>query len=145
MKSAVTKNTSEKSINNILDYVGGEGKVSSNWYSETRRRLNLCFWFQHAAKAPKVSLETLEAFYSATMDALQEAKNDVSFFSSLYPCVFAISGIRAHLILPPSQRLSVKCNLKLAKLWLERKEYVRLKSVSYLHANMCHPLMAIYK
>lgn len=36
------------------------------------------FSIQHASKAPKVGLETLEAFYSATMDALQDAKNDVS-------------------------------------------------------------------
>lgn len=78
----MTKNVSEKSINNILDYVGGEGK--------------------HASRAPQVSLETLEAFYNATMAALEEAKND---------------------------RLSVKCNLKLAKLWLERKEYGRLRQV----------------
>ncbi|KAJ9100487.1 hypothetical protein QFC21_003526 [Naganishia friedmannii] len=92
VKTAVTKNTSEKSINNILDYVGGEGK--------------------HAAKAPKVSLETLEAFYSATMDALQEAKND---------------------------RLSVKCNLKLAKLWQERKEYTRLKSTLKALHQACEP------
>lgn len=49
-----------------------------------------------------MSLETLEAFYNATMAALEEAKND---------------------------RLSVKCNLKLAKLWLERKEYGRLRQV----------------
>jgi hypothetical protein len=44
------------------------------------------FSYQHAAKAPKVSLETLEAFYSATMDALQEAKNDVCpfFFMLLF-------------------------------------------------------------
>lgn len=38
---------------------------------------------QHASKAPKVGLETLEAFYSATMDALQEAKNDVSLLPVL--------------------------------------------------------------
>ncbi|KAJ9096561.1 hypothetical protein QFC20_006419 [Naganishia adeliensis] len=92
VKTAVTKNVSEKSINNILDYVGGEGK--------------------HASKAPKVGLETLEAFYSATMDALQEAKND---------------------------RLSVKCNLKLAKLWLERKEYGQLKSTLKALHQACEP------
>lgn len=36
------------------------------------------------------------------------------------------------------QRLSVKCNLKLAKLWLERKEYGRLKSVSSVAKVFSH-------
>ncbi|KAJ9108254.1 hypothetical protein QFC19_002502 [Naganishia cerealis] len=110
VKSAVTKNVSEKSINNILDYVGGEGKVKVN---RSRK--------QHAAKAPKVGLETLEAFYSATMDALQEAKNDLT---------------RLYWV---TQRLSVKCNLKLAKLWLERKEYTRLKSTLKALHQACEP------
>jgi len=29
LQSAVTRNYADKSINNILDYVGGEGKVRS--------------------------------------------------------------------------------------------------------------------
>jgi len=44
----------------------------------------------------------LEKFYQATKDALEEAKNE---------------------------RLSVKTNLKLAKLWLDLKEYVRLSKL----------------
>ncbi|KDQ63032.1 hypothetical protein JAAARDRAFT_120393 [Jaapia argillacea MUCL 33604] len=73
-KSAVTRNYSEKSINGILDYVGG-------------------------GKGGNVDVDVLERFYQVTKDALVEAKND---------------------------RLSVKTNLKLAKLWLDRKEYGRL-------------------
>ncbi|KAK1925355.1 endopeptidase [Papiliotrema laurentii] len=91
-KSNVTRNYAEKSINNILDYVGGEGK--------------------HANISPKVPLDTLEAFYSATKVACDEAKNE---------------------------RLSTKCNLKLAKLWLDRKEYGRLHPIlASLHAT-CAP------
>jgi COP9 signalosome complex subunit 2 len=83
-KSAVTRNYSEKSINGILDYVGG-------------------------GKGGPVDVETLEKFYSATKRALVEAKNE---------------------------RLSVKTNLKLAKLWLDRKEYSRLaKLIRALHAS----------
>lgn len=74
-KSAVTRNYSEKTINNILDYVGG-------------------------GKGGKVEVDVLEKFYEATRTALKEAKNE---------------------------RLSVKTNLKLAKLWLDRGEYSRLK------------------
>ncbi|RSH79148.1 uncharacterized protein EHS24_001186 [Apiotrichum porosum] len=91
-QTAVTRNYADKTINNILDYVGGEGK--------------------HAAISPKVSLDTLEAFYEATRIACDEAKNE---------------------------RLSTKSNLKLAKLWLDRKEYARLAPVlKGLHAT-CEP------
>ncbi|KAH9949376.1 PCI domain-containing protein [Amylocystis lapponica] len=81
-KSAVTRNYSEKTINGILDYVGG-------------------------GKGGPVEVDVLEQFYQATKAALIEAKNE---------------------------RLSVKTNLKLAKLWLDRKEYTRLaKLIRDLH------------
>ncbi|KAH9897943.1 PCI-domain-containing protein [Cubamyces lactineus] len=76
-KSAVTRNYAEKTINGILDYVGG-------------------------SKSGPVEVEILERFYEATKAALAEAKND---------------------------RLSAKTNLKLAKLWLDRKEYGRLQKI----------------
>lgn len=56
--------------------MGGEGKVRS-------RRVD-CVVFvahaasQHANRAPKVSLDTLENFYEATRIACEEAKNEVS-------------------------------------------------------------------
>ncbi|KAF5384946.1 hypothetical protein D9615_001144 [Tricholomella constricta] len=82
-KSAVTRNYSEKSINGILDYVGG-------------------------GKGGAVEVDVLEKFYQATKKALEDAKNE---------------------------RLSAKTNLKLAKLWLDRKEYTRLsKLIRDLHA-----------
>ncbi|KAI0778645.1 PCI-domain-containing protein [Trametes elegans] len=76
-KSAVTRNYAEKTINSILDYVGGN-------------------------KSGPVEVDILERFYEATKAALAEAKND---------------------------RLSAKTNLKLAKLWLDRKEYGRLQKI----------------
>jgi COP9 signalosome complex subunit 2 len=51
-KSAVTRNYSEKSINGILDYVGG-------------------------GKGGSIEVDILEKFYQATKDALVEAKNEV--------------------------------------------------------------------
>jgi hypothetical protein len=51
-KSAVTRNYSEKSINGILDYVGG-------------------------GKGGAVEVDVLEKFYQATRKALEEAKNEV--------------------------------------------------------------------
>ncbi|TFY68581.1 hypothetical protein EVJ58_g909 [Rhodofomes roseus] len=51
-KSAVTRNYSEKTINGILDYVGG-------------------------GKGGPVEVDVLEKFYQATKAALQEAKNEV--------------------------------------------------------------------
>ena len=52
-KSAVTRNYSEKTINGILDYVGG-------------------------GKGGVVEVEVLERFYAVTNEALEEAKNEVS-------------------------------------------------------------------
>ncbi|CAG8558179.1 912_t:CDS:2 [Paraglomus brasilianum] len=72
-KSAVTRNYSEKSINNILDFISSSQ--------------DMIF---------------MENFYSTTLAALEEAKNE---------------------------RLWVKTNLKLAKLWLDRKEYTRLNKI----------------
>ena len=48
----MTRNYSEKSINGILDYVGG-------------------------GKGGPIEVDTLEKFYQATKDALVEAKNEV--------------------------------------------------------------------
>lgn len=77
-KSAVTRNYSEKSLNNILDYISNSKDTAF-----------------------------MEDFYSTTLSNLAEAKND---------------------------RLWLKTNLKLAKLWLDRKEYSRLnKSLRELH------------
>ncbi|EJD45749.1 PCI-domain-containing protein [Auricularia subglabra TFB-10046 SS5] len=82
-KSAVTRNYSEKSINGILDYVGGASKTG-------------------AIKTQNVDVDVLEKFYEATRAALGESKND---------------------------RMLIKTNLKLAKLWLDRKEYGRLGKI----------------
>uniref|UniRef100_A0A1D1YX05 COP9 signalosome complex subunit 2 n=1 Tax=Anthurium amnicola TaxID=1678845 RepID=A0A1D1YX05_9ARAE len=79
-KSAVTRNYSEKSINNILDFISSSQDMAF-----------------------------MEEFYSTTLNALEEAKNE---------------------------RLWVKTNLKLAKLWLDRKEYNRLnKILRQLHTS----------
>ena len=53
-KSAVTRNYSEKTINGILDYVGG-------------------------GKGGVVEVDVLERFYAVTNEALEEGKNEVSF------------------------------------------------------------------
>ncbi|KAI7868604.1 PCI domain-containing protein [Spinellus fusiger] len=73
IKSSVTRNYSEKSINNILDYVSTADNMSF-----------------------------MERFYETTLESLFESKNE---------------------------RLRVKTNLKLAKLWLDRKEYGRLNKI----------------
>ncbi|KAH6562944.1 hypothetical protein BASA50_000200 [Batrachochytrium salamandrivorans] len=79
-RTAVTRNYSEKSINNILDFVSSSQDMAF-----------------------------LESFYSITLADLEESKND---------------------------RLWVKTNLKLAKLWLDRQEYPRLtKIIRQLHVS----------
>lgn len=54
----------------------------------------------------------MEAFYDVTKRALEEAKNE---------------------------RLSVKTDLKLARLWLARKEWTRLGKVSWQSGTESHP------
>ncbi|KAK9474948.1 PCI domain-containing protein [Dipodascopsis tothii] len=72
-KSAVTRNYSEKSLNNILEYASSSTDTAF-----------------------------MEEFYATTLTALEEAKNE---------------------------RLWLKTNLKLAKLWLDRREYGRLSKI----------------
>lgn len=59
-KSAVTRNYSEKTINGILDYVGG-------------------------GKNGDIEVDILEKFYQATKNALLEAKNEVGLSDSFPP------------------------------------------------------------
>ncbi|CAE6526115.1 unnamed protein product [Rhizoctonia solani] len=92
-RSAVTRNYSEKTINGILDYIGGQKPLKKG-----QKKANTV-----------VSVEILEKFYEVTKSVLIETKNE---------------------------RLSTKINLKLAKLWLDRKEYTRLMHViSELHRS----------
>ena len=83
VKSAVTRNYSEKSINNMLDFIE-KGADNEEAY------------------------RCMEKFYSLTLDSFQSSNNE---------------------------RLWLKTNIKLAKLWLERKEYSALaRKVRDLHA-----------
>jgi COP9 signalosome complex subunit 2 len=82
VKSAVTRNYSEKSINNMLDYIE---KGSDD---------------QRAGKC-------MEEFYSLTLNSFQSTNNE---------------------------RLWLKTNVKLAKLWLDKKDYTQLsKKLRELH------------
>ena len=101
IKSAVTRNYSEKCINNIMDFVSGS--ASQNF-------------------------SLLQEFYQTTLRALEEAKNEVKFVA-LYekkklcaerffiPFLFAV------------QRLWFKTNLKLCKIWFDMGEYGRMSKV----------------
>ncbi|KAJ4358409.1 uncharacterized protein N0V89_002991 [Didymosphaeria variabile] len=82
VKSAVTRNYSEKSINNMLDFI------------------------EKAAEDPE-AYRCMERFYALTLDTFQSTNNE---------------------------RLWLKTNIKLARLWLERKEYRQLtEKVRELH------------
>ncbi|CCX06312.1 Similar to COP9 signalosome complex subunit 2; acc. no. Q5B3U7 [Pyronema omphalodes CBS 100304] len=73
IKSAVTRNYSEKSINNMLDYISSSNDTED--------------------------MPCMEKFYDLTLNAFTGTNNE---------------------------RLWLKTNIKLAKLWLDRKEYARL-------------------
>ena len=83
MKSAVTRNYAEKSINNMLDFIekGAEDEAA---------------------------YQCMEKFYSKTLDSFHSTNNE---------------------------RLWLKTNIKLARLWLDRKQYPQLvKKLRDLHA-----------
>ncbi|KAJ5613758.1 COP9 signalosome subunit 2 [Penicillium herquei] len=83
-KSAVTRNYSDKSINNMLDYIE-KGSDDAQAY------------------------QCMEEFYSLTLQSFQNTNNE---------------------------RLWLKTNIKLAKLWLDRKEYTQLtKKMRELHRS----------
>ncbi|GAA97468.1 uncharacterized protein L969DRAFT_604511 [Mixia osmundae IAM 14324] len=64
----------------------------------------------YVSASPDIDLATMQQFYEATLVSLAESKNE---------------------------RLRTKTNVKLAKLWLDRKEYAQLtKSVRELHASV---------
>ncbi|KAL8710228.1 MAG: hypothetical protein Q9220_005159 [cf. Caloplaca sp. 1 TL-2023] len=82
VKSAVTRNYSEKSINNVLDFIE-KGSDDDEAY------------------------HCMEKFYSLTLESFQSTNNE---------------------------RLWLKTNIKLARLWLDRKQYTELvKKVRDLH------------
>lgn len=84
VKSAVTRNYSEKSINNMLDFIE-KGSDDAKAY------------------------HCMERFYSQTLESFQSTNNE---------------------------RLWLKTNIKLARLWLDRREYAQLlKKVRDLHRS----------
>ncbi|EFR02590.1 COP9 signalosome complex subunit 2 [Nannizzia gypsea CBS 118893] len=88
VKSAVTRNYSEKSINNMLDYI----EKSSD---------------------DEKAYHCMEKFYSLTLESFQNTNNE---------------------------RLWLKTNIKLAKLWLDKKEYAQLsKKLKELHKACQRP------
>ncbi|KAI4258907.1 MAG: hypothetical protein LQ352_001020 [Teloschistes flavicans] len=88
VKSAVTRNYSEKSINNMLDFIE-KGADDDKAY------------------------HCMEKFYSHTLESFQSTNNE---------------------------RLWLKTNIKLARLWLDRREYTELvKKVRELHQACQRP------
>ncbi|PUU76408.1 PCI domain-domain-containing protein [Tuber borchii] len=87
IRSAVTRNYSEKSLNNMLDFISSSNDEDDMPY--------------------------MERFYDMTLAAFQGTNNE---------------------------RLWLKTNIKLAKLWLDRKEYARLqKNIRLLHKACQRP------
>lgn len=101
IKSAVTRNYSEKCINNIMDFVSGS--ASQNF-------------------------SLLQEFYQTTLRALEEAKNEVWCCPHLKPLTLFINSWWDLLSLI-MQRLWFKTNLKLCKIWFDMGEYGRMSKV----------------
>jgi hypothetical protein len=123
-KSAVTRNYSERSINGILDYVGDGGKKGKGRKAA------------EAAKGNEVDVEVLQRFYEVTKASMEDARNDVCPNIELLWWPNGLSSCA-------TQRLSLKTNLKLAKLWLDRREYSRLAKVACFAFDMIFRLYII--
>lgn len=73
IKSAVTRNHSEKSINSILDYISTSKNVLFISQVPTIIFIQHLILFQ---------MELLQDFYETTLDALKDAKNDRLWFKT---------------------------------------------------------------
>lgn len=107
IKSAVTRNHSEKSINSILDYISTSRNVSislnKNKNITKLYKLYLIIFFHN------FQMELLQDFYETTLEALKDAKND---------------------------RLWFKTNTKLGKLYYDRGDFNKLaKILKQLHQS----------
>ncbi|XP_076354618.1 COP9 signalosome complex subunit 2-like isoform X3 [Tachypleus tridentatus] len=112
IKSAVTRNYSEKSINSILDYISTSKQSVSSYHTREKHQSlqNPQIQLQKIPVLPFISkMELLQEFYETTLEALKDAKND---------------------------RLWFKTNTKLGKLYFDRYEYVKLaKILKQLHQS----------
>ena len=73
IKSAVTRNHSEKSINSILDYISTSKQVRPIFFQVT---ISVSFIFI-------LQMELLQNFYETTLDALRDAKNERLWFKTM--------------------------------------------------------------
>lgn len=107
IKSAVTRNYSEKCINNIMDFISGSAGQN---------------------------FSLLQEFYQTTLKALEEAKNEVKnlFHLNLASNIVICEKIHLSSFL---QRLWFKTNLKLCKIWFDIGEYGRMSKVSFSECN----------
>lgn len=100
IKSAVTRNHSEKSINSILDYISTSKNVSGFDAPTNHWRLTKILMF--CSIDCGLQMELLQNFYETTLDALKDAKND---------------------------RLWFKTNTKLGKLYFDRNDFGKLQKI----------------
>ncbi|XP_043933521.1 COP9 signalosome complex subunit 2 isoform X2 [Protopterus annectens] len=119
IRSAVTRNYSEKSINSILDYISTskQAEFVKVWrtsqlkyaalqsvfpYSSTQRKRRRVTSEKCVPVKEPCEMDLLQEFYETTLEALKDAKND---------------------------RLWFKTNTKLGKLYLEREEFGKLQKI----------------
>uniref|UniRef100_A0A8C6DEF5 COP9 signalosome subunit 2 n=1 Tax=Moschus moschiferus TaxID=68415 RepID=A0A8C6DEF5_MOSMO len=120
IRSAVTRNYSEKSINSILDYIS-TSKQNSDF---------LC------------QMDLLQEFYETTLEALKDAKNDrlwfktntkvtliITFFFLLKSGWASLINSKRYLLLLKSFNSNKFIFLQLGKLYLEREEYGKLQKI----------------
>lgn len=86
IRSAVTRNYSEKSINSILDYISTSKQVCVQHVVASR---SLTHMVQNVLSRrllikvfPVLQMDLLQEFYETTLEALKDAKNDRLWFKT---------------------------------------------------------------
>uniref|UniRef100_A0A182SWF1 COP9 signalosome complex subunit 2 n=1 Tax=Anopheles maculatus TaxID=74869 RepID=A0A182SWF1_9DIPT len=102
IKSAVTRNHSEKSINSILDYISTSKNVSKCDIKSVLDAEESLLLTLSACPNHPLQMELLQNFYETTLEALKDAKND---------------------------RLWFKTNTKLGKLYFDRNDFGKLQKI----------------
>ena len=80
IKSAVTRNHSEKSINSILDYISTSKQVRTEFCMKDQFCLER--WYVMFSSSI-LQMELLQNFYETTLDALRDAKNERLWFKTM--------------------------------------------------------------
>lgn len=141
IRSAVTRNYSEKSINSILDYISTSKQVCIRKVVEfLHLSSHKCFEValdsittnNNDKMFPVLQMDLLQEFYETTLEALKDAKNDRLWFKTNTKVHRSAERINSYVTFTVhlSRRNEAFVSfIQLGKLYLEREEYGKLQKI----------------